>query len=35
MVDRRQVAYNSSPTEKDEENLLCHLIEALQTEDRK
>jgi nucleoside 2-deoxyribosyltransferase len=35
MVDRRQVAYNSSPTEKDEENLLRHLIEALQTEDRK
>jgi nucleoside 2-deoxyribosyltransferase len=33
MVDRRQVAYRSSPTEKDEENLYRHLIEALQTED--
>jgi hypothetical protein len=29
MVDRRQVAYNASPTEKDEESLTRHLIEAL------
>ena len=31
MVDRRQVAYCSSPTEEDEANLLRHIIEALRT----
>ena len=31
MVDRRQVAYNPSPTDKDQENLTRHLIEALRT----
>jgi hypothetical protein len=29
MIDRRQVAYHTSPTEKDEEHLYRHLIEAL------
>jgi nucleoside 2-deoxyribosyltransferase len=29
MVDRRQVAYRTSPTDTDEENLTRHLIEAL------
>jgi hypothetical protein len=32
MVDRRQVAYSAYPTERDEEALIRHLIEALRTE---
>jgi len=31
MVDRRQVAYNRSPTGQDQGNLTRHLIEALRT----
>jgi hypothetical protein len=31
MVDRRQVAYNLSPADTDEQNLTRHLIEALRT----
>lgn len=31
MVDRRQVAYNPSPTDQDQGNLTRHLIEALRT----
>jgi len=31
MVDRRQVAYCSSPTDEDEANLLRHIIEAVRT----
>ena len=31
IADRRQVSYSASPTEKDEENLTRHLIEALRT----
>ena len=31
MVDRRQVAYNLSSADKDEQNLTRHLIEALRT----
>jgi hypothetical protein len=30
MIDRRQVAYHSSPTDEDEENLLRHIIKALE-----